>query len=177
MSLQASGSLQFDTQNNSLVFEVPQAKAQDLSFANVTSSAASLTISSGGNPVSLQTSGVLSISQIDSNTIELLVPEANPKSTMMQQNISYTASIDDGVILVAPAAAVTITVPAPSPADNGKTLTIKRTNTFTTGATLKVEGVSSAVTFDGTPSLNLNVGFQGYSLKAFNGNWHIVERF
>ncbi len=52
---------------------------------------------------------------------------------------NYNASIDDGSILVQPSTALTINLPTPTTADNGKTLTIKRVNTYQgTGDTLTI---------------------------------------
>ena len=96
--------------------------------------------------------------------------------TVTSTTSNYNASIDDDTILVLPAAAVTITLPTPSSDDNGKKLTVKRGNAYT-GPTDTLAIVPSTGTIDGAANLRLNVGYQGYTLQAFAGNWYIIQRF
>lgn len=87
----------------------------------------------------------------------------------------YTAQIEDGTILVSPTGDVTITLPTPTAAQNGTSLTVKRANAYTISNTL---AIASAALFDeSTNKLNLNVSYQGYTLKAFGGAWYITQRF
>ena len=88
---------------------------------------------------------------------------------------NYTAQIEDGTILVQPTGSVVITIPTPTPAQNGTSLTVKRANEYTGSNTLSL---ASAASFDqSTNNLNLNLSYQGYTLKAYEGAWYITQRF
>jgi hypothetical protein len=88
---------------------------------------------------------------------------------------NYTAQVEDGTILVQPTGAVIITLPTPTTAQNGTSLTVKRANTYTGSNTL---AITSTASFDqSNDDLNLNVSYQGYTLKAYEGSWYITQRF
>ena len=93
-----------------------------------------------------------------------------------QTTTNYTASLEETTIYVEPSAGLTITLPAPTFAQNGETITIKRINAYVgLGDTLQV--VSAATIEASSNPLLMNVGYQGYTLQAFRGNWFIIQRF
>jgi len=93
-----------------------------------------------------------------------------------QTTTNYTASLEETTIYVQPSAGLTITLPTPTLLQNGETITIKRINAYDgIGDTLEV--VSAAMIEASISPLLMNVGYQGYTLQAFGGNWFIIQRF
>ena len=114
---------------------------------------------------------VLSSTGTSTNWISL-----NTTASATRVTNNYTVDLTVESILVAPTSALTINLPTPAATDNGKTITIKRINAYAgTGDTLQL---SSAVNIEGsTDPVRLNVSYQGYTLQAFMGEWHIIQRF
>lgn len=182
-------SLTGTTTQNGGAFTVNAAGDMDLSASNEAqiSSTNTLTLSAG-TQISLTATTSLENAVLDSKGYpglsgQVLSSTGTQTSwisisgeTVTSTTSSYTASVDDNTIVVLPAAAVTITLPTPAGTDNGKKLTIKRGNAYT-GPTDTLAVVPSSGTIDGATTLRLNVGYQGYTLQAFGGNWIIIQRF
>lgn len=121
--------------------------------------------------------GQVLVSTGASNTVEW---QNTGGGTVTMTTKNYTLSYEsDDTILVEPTAPVIVTLPDAEKAPIGKTFTVKRANAYIgNNDTLKiVTNNNDPIDDNSTTAFYLNVSYQGYTLKAFNNEWHIVQRF
>lgn len=203
LSLQASGSLSFiEGDDGELVLEVPNDKGSIYTVDGILEESRVLNLSDNGSTVSqtltlangnaddqliIDTNMRIKDKVFDKDDEEalrgqLLVGTTNGKlnwaynmSNITEKTEDYAVSLDnDEIVFVNPASDITITLPTPATEYSGKTLIIKRTDDASSGNKLVL---TSAATIDGTNTYNMNIAFQGFTLKAFNSRWYIIEKF
>lgn len=87
---------------------------------------------------------------------------------------NYTATINDGIILMNASASKTVTLPAASTAAR-KTLTIKKIDS-SLAVRITIDG-NSAETIDGATTTTLATQYESVTLYCDGSNWHTIERF
>ena len=98
-----------------------------------------------------------------------------PGGTASLQKGDYIIA-DEGTVYVQPSGDVTIMLPDPTN-KNGKRITVKRADDASTATnTLAVTSTASAK-IDGASTINLNIGYQGFTFEAYSGAWYVVNRF
>ena len=117
-----------------------------------------------------KTGQVLTSTGIASNTVKWIYPGG----VLALKTGSYSIA-EEGSLYVRPSGTVIITLPDPT-GDDGRKVTVKRADQYTSGNTLSIQSTASK-TIDGSTSLNLNMSYQGYTFEAFGNEWHIIQRF
>ena len=117
-----------------------------------------------------QAGQILTSTGAASNTVNWVYPGG----VLALRTGNYTIA-DEGSLYVRPSGSVTITLPDPN-GDDGRKVTVKRADTYTTGNTLTVVSAASSL-IDGASAYNLNLSYQGYTFEAFGNEWHIIQRF
>ena len=123
--------------------------------------------------------GQVLVSSGESNTVTWQDDASVDNIKMIKSAGEHILLATDTTVLVEPPGSVTIKLPKVLDVDPGKKITIKRVNPYVGGKandTLEVVSTDNSIDDRDTTYL-LNVSYQSYTLQAFGGQWHIVQRF